>query len=507
MTGPTLLAMQGIALRYGPTLALDGVEFSLRAGEVHALLGENGAGKSSLMQVLAGAVRPTSGTMQLLDTDYAPRSPAEAQQAGVAMVFQELTVLPHLTVAENLWLGRERTKLGLVDRREHAHHARQVLQRLQRGDLPLDQRLGTLSPADRQMVEIARAVLCEAKVLVLDEPTSSLGAEDVRRLFAVLAELRMQGLGIVYISHALEEVREICDRCTVLRDGRTVATGELRDLDDAALVRHMAGRPLDQVFPPAERAAGEAVLEVHALASLPMLRSASFVLRRGEIAGIGGLCGAGRSELLQAIFGLRARTTGSVTLCGTPLPADPQQCWQLGVGLCAEDRKQEGLSLRLSIAVNVVLPRLLPLRWHGLLRWQRATEIAQRLGERVSLRCHSPRQAVQELSGGNQQKVAFARLLHAGCEVLLLDEPTRGIDVGSRQEVYHLLDELARAGAAVLVVSSQLPEVLGLCDRIAVMRRGELGPFRPTGEWTQESLLHEMLRTTSGEAMAEGVSA
>ena len=498
MSDGELLVMRGITLQYGPTRALDGAHLTVRRGEVHALLGENGAGKSSLMQVLVGAVRASAGEMRLAGVPYEPGSTAAAQRAGVAMVFQELTLLPHLTIAENLCLGRELARGGLVARARQREAAAAVLARLHRADLQPDRRVAELAPADRQMVEIARAVLAEARVLVLDEPTSSLGAEDVQRLFAVLAELRASGLGIVYISHALEEVRALCDRCTVLRDGRTVATGTMAELGDAELVRHMAGRPLEQVFPPAARPAGPVVFEVEELVGESLPRRASLQLHQGEIAGIGGLGGAGRTELLEVIFGLRPRRTGAVRLRGEPLLPDPRHCWQRGVGLCAEDRKAAGLSLRLPIATNVVLPRLQPLREAGLVRWGRALEIARRLGERVSLRCRSPQQPVRELSGGNQQKVALSRLLHAQCDVLLLDEPTRGIDVGSRQEVYQLLDELARAGAAILVVSSQLPELLGLCDRIAVMRRGELGAFRATQAWTQESLLHEML--TGGTA-------
>ena len=488
-----LLEMRGVQLRYGPVVALAGVDLAVRAGEVHALLGENGAGKSSLMQVLVGAVRPDRAELRIDGVAYAPKSTVDARDAGVAMVFQELTVLGHLTVAENLWLGHERTRGPFVDRAARRRDAERVLARLDRANIDPDRRISALSPADRQIVEIARALLADARLLVLDEPTSSLGADDVQKLFDVVRQLRDEGLAVIWISHALEEVRAICDRCTVLRDGSSVASGTLDEFDDRALIAHMAGRSLDEVFPPRRQSVGEVALEVEDLAALPLPRAASFALHAGEIVGVAGLAGAGRTELVQALFGLRVRKRGAVRLRGQPLPARPDACWRLGVGMVAEDRKNEGLSTRLSIATNVVLPRLGSHLRLGLLRWRSARKAATQVGTRVQLKMRDAAQPVGQLSGGNQQKVAIARLLHAECTVLLLDEPTRGIDVGSRQEVYGLLDQAARAGAAVLVVSSHLPELLGLCDRIGVMRKGRLGALRAAVDWSQEALLREMM--------------
>lgn len=496
-------------LRYGPVHALAGVDFDLLAGEVHALLGENGAGKSSLMQVLVGARRPDAGTMQLAGSVYRPASTAAALDAGVAMVFQELTVLPHLTVAENLWLGRECTRRGLVDRRARCDDAERVLARLGREDLSPDCRVAELPPAARQMLEIARALLADAKVLVLDEPTSSLGVADVEHLFTVVDQLRTEGLGVIYISHALEEVRALCDRCTVMRDGRRVATGTLAELDDRELVRHMAGRPLDEVFPPRRdpSARGPIRFAAREVRAEPLAAPVSFELAGGEIAGIAGLAGAGRTELMQALFGTRRRQSGSIAVDDREFVATPHACWDRGVGALVEDRKHEGLAIELPIATNIVLPHLGPHRGKGaagaLLDSRSIRAAATATGERVNLRCHSVTQNAGELSGGNQQKVAIARLLHAGCNVLLLDEPTRGIDVGSRQEIYTLLDRAARDGAAILVVSSHLPELLGLCDRIAVMCQGRLGEFRAASDWTQEALLAAAM---PGPAATAGLS-
>jgi ribose transport system ATP-binding protein len=494
------LWMSGVSLAYGDTQALQDVELEVAAGEVHALLGENGAGKSSLMKVLAGAERADAGSMQLDGEPYAPRDPLAAVAAGVAMIYQELTVLPHLTVAENVQLGRESAALLLrIDRRARATAVGEVLALLQRHDLPQDRLVRELSPADRQMVEIARALLRQARVLVMDEPTSSLGAADQQRLFAVVRELRGRGLAIVYISHFLEEVRAIGDRFTVLRDGRSVHKGALAAVDDAELVRQMTGRPLASVFPARRGAAGATALRCEQLAGVGGPTAATFDLHAGEILGVGGLCGAGRTELLEVLFGLRPRRSGTVELAGAPAPATPVALWRAGVGLVVEDRKLQGLSVQRSLAENLVLPSAAAFRRRGLLS-RRAVRLAcSRWIEALSIRCRSAQQRVGLLSGGNQQKVALARLLQANSRIVLLDEPTRGVDVGSRHEIYALLDQLARDGAAILLVSSQLPELLGLCDRVAVMARGVLGLARPATDWTAEQLLHAAI---GGEAAA-----
>ncbi len=372
--------------------------------------------------------------------------------------------------------------------------AQLLLAAVGREDLSVDARLDTLSPADRQMVEIARAVGSKARVLVMDEPTSSLGTADVERLFGVVRALREQGMAIVYVSHFLEEVRAIGDRFTVLTDGRSVASGRIVDVTDAGLVRLMTGRDVADLFPPRRQPAGEIVLRVSELAGARLPRSASFELRRGEILGIGGLCGAGRTELLEALFGLARTRAGAVQLHGRAVPRSVRAHWDAGMGMVVEDRKLHGLSLARSLAFNLTLPALAKVAGPlGLVSPRRMAEASRAWIDRFGVRCSDPLQPIGSLSGGNQQKVAIARLLHAGAEVLLLDEPTRGIDVGSRQAIYRLLDAAARRGAAILLVSSQLPELIGLCDRIAMMTRGTLGPFRDAASCTQESLLHEAL--------------
>jgi ribose transport system ATP-binding protein len=464
------LLARGIGKTFGTTRAVDEVSFALRPGSVHAILGENGAGKSTLMRIVAGAERPDAGTLLLDGSPYAPLGPLEARRRGVAIVYQELSVCPDLTVAENIVLGSEKSRFGWIDARENDARVQSALAPITRarGDLPLGARVGALSAAEQQLVEIGRALATEnTRVLILDEPTSSLGGEDVNRLFRTLADLRESGLAILYISHFLEEVRRIADDFTVLRDGKVVTSGRVAEVNNDALVRAMAGHAVDDVRR-AARTLGDPVLTVRELAGARLPRRASLTLHRGEVLGIAGLVGSGRTELLRAIFGLDD-----------------------GVGMLSEDRKSEGLAVALSVSENLTLSKLDPLRRHGLLSPARERAETEKYVARLGIRCRDADQSVSELSGGNQQKVALARLLYHDVDVLLLDEPTRGIDVRSRAEVHRLIGELAEQGKAVLVVSSQLPELLGICDRIAVMHRGVLGEARASGERDEHALLSE----------------
>jgi ribose transport system ATP-binding protein len=458
------------------------------------------------MKILAGAVAPDAGSMTLDGAPYAPRDPAAARAAGVALVSQELALCPHMTVVENVVLGREPKRGLFLDDREAARVARAALEQVGRGDLPLDARVGDLPVAEQQLVEIARALAGDCKVLILDEPTSSLGRADVERLFHRVRALRSRGTCVLYISHFLEEVRAIADRFTVLRDGATSATGVVADVTDAEIVRAMAGRPVDQLFVRGPRTRGAPVLALDALAGATKPTHATLTLHRGEVLGIAGLVGAGRTELLRAVFGLDPVLRGTITVKAISGAARPARRLAQGVGLVSEDRKGEGLALALSIADNVTLSRL-----GGLGPWRfvvpaRQAEAASRWMRELAVKAKSPEQPVGDLSGGNQQKVALARLLHHDVDVALLDEPTRGIDVGSKAQIYALIDRLAAEGKAVLLVSSYLPELLGVCDRIAVMCRGRLGEARETTAWTEHALL-EQATGVGGVAGAGGVGA
>jgi ribose transport system ATP-binding protein len=485
MSAPVALQLTGIRKHFGATVALDGVDLEIRAGEVYALIGENGAGKSTLMNVLAGLHAPDAGQMRVYGDPYAPSNPTDARRAGIALIHQELSLCPHLTVAENIQLGAEVARWGWVDRRASHARALDVLHQFGHPDLRPDRLVGQLPVAARQVVEICRALSADARIVLMDEPTSSLQREDVKRLFTVIRRLRDEGIAVVYISHFLEELREIADRYTVLRDGRNVDMGSLAETPNPQLIASMVGREMGGLFPKRERREiGGTVLAVHNLTAPPAVRDASFELRAGEILGIAGLMGSGRTELVRAIFGLD-ETSGGTTI---PAASSPAHRLRQGFGYLAEDRKGEGLALPLSVADNLTLsrPSAAPGGWIDLGR-QRAA--ARRWIRELSIRASSPLQSVRTLSGGNQQKVAVGRLLHQDARVLLLDEPTRGIDIGSKAQVYETIARCADEGKAVLMVSSYLPELFGMCDRLAVMSRGRLSPARPIDEWTPETVM------------------
>ena len=497
--------MRGIHKTFGATVAVGGVDFSVAAGEVCAIVGQNGAGKSTLMGILAGALRPDAGSMLLDGGPYRPASPLEARRAGVAMIYQELSLAPHLSVAENILLGMEPTRLGFLRRSAMRQIAASVLARLGHPEIDVDAPAGSLSPAGQQLAEIARALAVGCGVLVLDEPTSSLSSADARRLFTVVHDLKRTGHAIVYISHFLEEVKEVADRIVVLRDGRIAGTGSAATLAPAEIVTLMVGRSVDTLYPRSPRSPGEAVLDVEDFGS----SGATFTLRRGEIVGVAGLLGAGRTRLLRQLFGLEAVRRGRVRVAAwrgaddSRLHADPQRRWREGMGFLSEDRKSEGLAASLSVADNMTLTDLDNLGPGPFVLPSRQQRAAAGWIDRLGIKASDTRQPVGELSGGNQQKVALARLLHHDVDIFVLDEPTRGIDVASKAQIYALIDGLVASAPggrprAVIMVSSYIPELLGLCDRIAVMHRGRLAPPRPAADLTEHDLV--LAATGSGDA-------
>ena len=495
------LRVAGIAKRYGATVALDGVDLAVNAGEVHALIGENGAGKSTLMGVLAGAVRPDAGEMSLRGARYEPGTPLDARKNGVALIHQELSLCPHLTVAENVLLGVEVSARGWINRTAMRDRARALLDEMPHPEIRPDRKLAELSLPARQIVEICRALASDAQVVLMDEPTSSLQGADVERLFALVQRLTARGIAIIYISHFLEEVRQIADRYTVLRDGVSVSAGSIGDATNEQLISSMVGRSASGLFPArARQTNGEVVLRVRDVSAPPKLKSASFDLRKGEILGIAGLLGSGRTELVRALYALERPASGTIERAGRSTSAtdgSTRQRVRDGFGYVSEDRKGEGLALPLSITDNLCATRpALAVPSLGVLDLAAEKSHARRWISELRIRARSPSLQVRALSGGNQQKVAIGRLLNQDAEILLLDEPTRGIDIGSKSDVYEIIAQRAAAGCAVLVVSSYLPELFGICDRLAVMCRGRLSAAKPMSEWTPESVLAAAIEET-----------
>jgi ribose transport system ATP-binding protein len=481
--------MDGITKRFGATCALNGVSLSVRAGEVLALVGENGAGKSTLMKILSGAHRPDAGHMQLAGRPYAPTGPHEAREAGAAMIYQELNLAPDLSVEDNIMLGQEEHAAGWLRRGRQRLRVTRALDTLGHSELRPEIAVRRLSVGARQLVEIARALVLNPKIIVFDEPTSSLTSHDVEHLFQVIARLRAAGLGIVYISHFLEEIRRVADRYTVLRDGQTVGAGVLAGTSETQIVALMVGRNVSDLFPTVPHSPGEEILSLDDLNGLRSPRQVTLAVRRGEILGIAGLVGAGRTELLRCIFGLDAVRHGRVRVANYSPRQNPRARIAAGLGLLSEDRKGEGLAQQRSIADNLTLSRLSPYTRAGWLSVRRRDNVVRGYMRELAIKASGPEKPVEDLSGGNQQKVALARVLHQQADVLLLDEPTRGIDVGTKAEIYRRIGELAAQGKAVIFVSSYLPELLAVCDRVGVMARGRLREIRATRDWTEEAVM------------------
>ena len=494
--------MAGVRKAFGATIALDGVDLVVGPGEVHALIGENGAGKSTLMKVLSGAIVPDGGAMRIDGEPYAPAGPLEARRRGIAMIYQELNLAPHLSVADNVMLGIEQSRFGLLRREAMRRRVQAALAELRHPDIRPEVRVGGLSVGAQQLVEVARALVSDARIIVMDEPTSALTRHDTEQLFALIRRLRQRNVSVIYISHFLEEVRQVADRFTVLRDGRVTGTGRVDQTSTSRIVEMMVGRRLDDMFPRVPHAPGDVILTLERLCGNPLPRDVDLTLRRGEILGVAGLIGSGRTRLVRTIFGLEPVRSGRVRVCvargaanagSRPSEVDggapPHRRLAQGIGMLSEDRKAEGLAMGLSLADNITLSGLRSLGRWGMLSPRRQRAAAMRWIERLNIRARGPEQVVWGLSGGNQQKVALARLLHQDADVLLLDEPTRGIDIGAKVEVFRLMGELAAQGRAILFVSSYLPELLGVSDRIGVMSRGRLVAVRPAAEWNERAIM------------------
>jgi ribose transport system ATP-binding protein len=482
--------MSGVRKSFGATQALRGVSFEVQPGEVHSLIGENGAGKSTLMKILSGAHQADEGTLELDGASFVPENPLHARRCGIAMIYQELTLAFDLSVEENILLGSEPATLGWINRSRRRELARRALAELHHDTIPLDAPVHRLPIAEQQVVEIARALVGNPKVIIMDEPTSSLTQVDTENLFAVIGKLRQRGVSVVYISHFLEECQRLCDRFTVLRDGESVGTDEMRSAKVSDIIRLMVGREIQDIYPRTPHEFGEPVLAVRGLAGVGKPRSVNFTLRAGEILGVAGLIGAGRTETLRVCFGLDRMTEGRVAVFQVEQThGTPASRLASGIGLLSENRKEEGLMLNRSVADNLTTTRFGPVSRWGFISNARQRGCTERWMRRLDVRARGPAQAAGELSGGNQQKIALGRLLHHEAKVLLLDEPTRGIDVGSKTAIYKLMGELAAEGKAIVFVSSYLPELLGVCDTIGVMCRGVLSEVRPAGEWTEHNII------------------
>ena len=483
-----LLRLKGVGKRFGGVVALRDVDLTVRTGQVQVLLGENGAGKSTLVKMIAGVHEPDSGSIEIDGRPVRIASTRDAESHGIATIHQELNLVPTLSVAENITLGRTPSRLGLVDRRGMRKVAREALDRIGLS-VDLDRKVGTLGIARQQLVEIAKALSVDARILILDEPTAALTRTEIAQLFTVVNQLRDHGVGMVFISHHLDEIAEIGDTVTVLRDGAFVDEVPA-STPEPELIRLMVGRSIDQLFPRRRPELGEVLLQVKDLSAEGRFDDVSLQVRRGEVVGLAGLVGAGRTELLRAISGADSYDAGSVKVGGTPLPRhDVAAGVALGLGHVPEDRKTQGLVLGASVEDNVGYATLRSHARGPLADLAGQRRRAHQVSEQLRIRLNDVRQPVRSLSGGNQQKVVFGRWTLAGSQVLLLDEPTRGVDVGAKVEIYELINAVTESGGAVLLASSELPEVLGMSDRILVMAGGRIVGELAADEATQDSVM------------------
>ncbi|MEK4688749.1 ribose ABC transporter ATP-binding protein RbsA [Bacillus sp. FSL W8-1202] len=484
------IEMKDIHKAFGKNQVLSGVSFQLMPGEVHALMGENGAGKSTLMNILTGLHKADKGQISINGNETYFSNPKESEQHGIAFIHQELNIWPEMTVLENLFIGKEiSSKLGVLQTRKMKALAKEQFDKLS-VSLSLDQEAGECSVGQQQMIEIAKALMTNAEVIIMDEPTAALTEREISKLFEIITALKKNGVSIVYISHRMEEIFAICDRITIMRDGKTVDTTNISETDFDDVVKKMVGRELTERYPKRTPSLGDKVFEVKNASVKGSFEDVSFYVRSGEIVGVSGLMGAGRTEMMKALFGVDRLDTGEIWIAGKKTAIkNPQEAVKKGLGFITENRKDEGLLLDTSIRENIALPNLSSFSPKGLIDHKREAEFVDLLIKRLTIKTASPETHARHLSGGNQQKVVIAKWIGIGPKVLILDEPTRGVDVGAKREIYTLMNELTERGVAIIMVSSELPEILGMSDRIIVVHEGRISGEIHAREATQERIM------------------
>ncbi len=484
------IEMTGIMKSFGTNQVLDNAGFFLRDGEVHALMGENGAGKSTLMKILTGVYTRDGGIVKVNGQEVNYSNPQEAEAAGIVFIYQELNVMFDLTVEENLFMGKEITKgFGICDKKAMRAKAEEVLERMG-VSIPVDTVMSDLSVGQQQMIEICKALLVDAKVIIMDEPTAALTQSETAALFEVIENLKKRGVSIVYISHRMEEIFELCDRITVLRDGQYIDTCEIKDITMDDVVKMMIGREIGERYPSRNHSVGKTVFEVKGLSRKGAFNDVSFTVGAGEVLGVSGLMGAGRTEIMQAIFGYLPADSGEILIDGQPVKIkNPMDAMKAGIGFITEDRKVEGLMLDKTIRENIALANLGTISGSGVVSKAKEKSLISRGIEEFKIRCFGTEHECGNLSGGNQQKVVLAKWIYTEPKILILDEPTRGVDIGAKKEIYNVINDMARKGVAIIMVSSELPEILGMSDRVMVVREGDVRGILNIENASQESIM------------------
>ncbi len=488
MKNENILEIKGVSKSFVGVKALQNVSFQVRKGDVHALLGENGAGKSTLMKILSGAYNKDCGQIFVNGKEAEIRNTKDSERLGIAIIYQELNLIPDITVAENIFLARQPKKHGLLDWKKMTEDAEEILDYM---DVAINPRaiVSSLSVAQQQMVEIAKAISLHSQLLIMDEPTSTLTEGETRKLFSVINNLKSKGISMIYISHRMEEIFEICDSYTVLRDGTFVHSGEIKEVDVNQIIEYMVGRSLASVYPEKKNKVGEVILEADHISNGKEVKDVSFSLRKGEILGFAGLVGAGRTETLKAVFGADSGAKGEIKINGKPVQIrSPRDAIKLGIGFLPEDRKKEGLVVDLPVLDNTVMAKPEKAMEHGMFSAKKAKEICQKYIRELLIKTPSELQKAKFLSGGNQQKVVLAKWLNCEPEIIVLDEPTRGIDVNAKMEIYNIIVKLAEEGKSIIMISSEMPELIGLCDRVIVMHEGCV-----TGELDRRTLSQQQI--------------